>query len=120
MKHIILSFLFFVAFSVSIAQNRETRNLSSFDNISVGQSIKLTLEKGSENIVRIETSGVEANNVITEISGSNLDIRMDKGKYRSTTVEVYLTYNEELEGIKASSSATVESKSKITSKELSD
>ena len=118
MRHIILSFLFFIAFSVSIAQNRESRDLSSFDEISVGQSIKLTLEKGGENKVRIETTGVEADKVITEVSRSNLDIRMEKGKYKSTSVEIFLIYNGELEGIKASSSATVESKSKITSKEL--
>ncbi|MFT7032040.1 MAG: hypothetical protein ACJA2S_000536 [Cyclobacteriaceae bacterium] len=118
MKHIILSFLFFVASSAAIAQNREIRDLSSFGKISVGQSIKLTLEKGSENKVRIETSGVEADRVITEVSGSNLDIRMKKGNYRSTTVEVYLIFKGELEGIKAGSSASVQSKSKIISKEL--
>lgn len=119
MKHIILSFLFFIASSVAIAQNNESRNLSSFDKISVGESIKLTLKKGSENKARIETSGVDADRVLTEISGSSLNIHMEKGNYRSTTVEVYLTYTEELEAIKSSSSASVKSEDKIKSKELS-
>lgn len=119
MKHIILSFLFFIASSVAIAQNNESRNLSSFDKVAVSESIKLVLKKGSENKARIETSGVDTDRVLTEISGSSLTIHMEKGNYRSTTVEVYLTYTEELEAIKSSSSATVKSEDKIKSKELS-
>jgi hypothetical protein len=119
MKHIILSFLFFIASSVAIAQNNESRNLSSFDKVAVSESIKLVLKKGNENKARIETSGVDTDRVLTEISGSSLNIHMKKGNYRSTTVEVHLTYTKELQEIKSGSSASVKSEDKIKSKELS-
>ena len=119
MKKILLAILVLTTFLEGYAQNEEIRNLPSFNKITVGQSIKLVIEEGNENSVRIETTGVDTDRVLTEVSGSGLNIHMENGSYRSTTVKVFLTYKSNLEAIKASSSSFVTGKSVIRSSELS-
>lgn len=119
MKKILIVIFVLAALLEGQAQNEETRNLPSFNKISVGQSIKLVIEEGNENTARIETTGVDTDKVLTEVSGSGLNIHMENGSYRSTTVKVYLTYKSNLEAIKASSSSSVTGKSVIKSNEMS-
>lgn len=118
MKNLTFALLLAIIPVFAIAQNQESRNLPSFSKLSVGQSIKLVIEKGNENRARIETSGVDAERVLTEVSGSTLDIRMKKGTYRSTNVNVYLTYKDELEAIDVNSSSSLEANSIVKSNEL--
>lgn len=116
----IFAFMLAVLVSFSLqAQNTETRKLSSFDRVAVGQSIKLILEQGNERSARIETSGVDTDKVVTDVSSGNLNIQMAKGNYRNTRVTVYLSYSDKLEGIRASSSASIQSENKVVSDELS-
>lgn len=118
MKNLILAVLIATIPVLAKSQNQESRNLPSFSKLSVGQSINLVIEKGNENRARIETSGVDADRVLTEVSGSSLDIRMKKGTYRSTNVNVYLTYKDELEAIDANSSSSLKANSVVRSNEL--
>ena len=103
----------------------ETRNLASFDEVSVGNSIKLTLEKGNSNTARIETSDVDTEEVVIKVSGSSLNIYMKKGSFGfwgttswRGTIEVYLTYTENLKTISASNSSSVKSNTLMESDEF--
>lgn len=97
---------------VATAQNKETRALNDFDEVKVGQSIRLTLIPGNKNEAIIETSGVDVDRVETDISGGQLVIEMARGSYSSTSVEVTLTYKS-IEGVKVSSSARCTGKGQI-------
>ncbi|MFY0627310.1 MAG: DUF2807 domain-containing protein [Reichenbachiella sp.] len=97
---------------VVTAQNKETRALGSFDEIKVGQSIRLTIIPGEKNEAIVETTGVDVERVETEISGDLLKIGMARGSYNSTTVNVTLTFKE-LSGVKVSSSARLNGKGVI-------
>lgn len=100
------------------AQDKESRTLGSFNHISVGESIELVIEQGDENMAYIEARGIDAEKVLTEISGSKLRIHLDKGWYQSSDVFVRLVYKENLRGIKSSSSSDLTSKTIIKSDEL--
>ena len=95
-------------------QSRETRNLSSFDELSVGSAVEVILKKGTEEKAEVVVEGTEARNVITEVSGSHLSIHMRSGNYHHVDATVYLTYNE-LESIEISSAARVECRDVIES-----
>lgn len=95
------------------AQSSDTRRLDSFDEIRVSESISVRLQKGSTNEAKIETRGVDADRVETEVEGSTLYIRMKRGNYFSKNVEIDLTYAQELEAISVSSSASIVGKDEI-------
>lgn len=121
----------------SLAQQSETRKLSAFSGIKVSEGIDAYLKKGTKEEVRVEASGTDISNVITEVSGNYLKIHMEEGVYRNRTVKVYVTYvsinslgassgaNVFHEGIlkttdltlKASSAGTIELKTEATSVE---
>ncbi|MFY0654894.1 MAG: DUF2807 domain-containing protein [Cyclobacteriaceae bacterium] len=118
MKHLLIAIFFFVASSVACAQSEETRNLPSFNKVSVSESIKLIIKEGNSNSARVEASGVDVEKVLTEISGSSLNVHMARGNYRSISVTVYLTYSDKLNEVKASSSSSVFGKSMINTDEF--
>lgn len=99
------------------AQNKETRNLNSFDRLSVGASIDLTIKEGNENEVTVEVSGVDLEDVLTEVASGKLSIHMARGSYRNNDVRVYLTYKE-LKSIRVSSSASLKGESIVKSSDL--
>ena len=76
------------------AQNQTTRNLSAFDKISIsGGFEKVVLSAGSSESVGIEAPGVDPEDVITEIKGSTLNIRMKKGSYnKDHKIRLTVTY----------------------------
>jgi len=99
------------------SQKKETRSLSNFKYLSVGQSIDVTLVKGSKESVTVEISGADLEDVKTDVSGGKLKIQMGKGSFRNVNVSATVTYTE-LEGISVSSSASVTSKGTIKSSEF--
>lgn len=94
------------------AQKSETRSLGSFDEISVGESVKVTLVKGSSEKAEIEVTGADLDDVETNISGGKLVIGMANGSYRNVKVTATITYTN-LESLSVSSSAKVTAKDKI-------
>lgn len=98
---------------IANAQNSDTRNLDQFTQIKVSESIRVKLIKGSNNKAVIETRGVDVDRVETEVEGSTLYIRMKRGNYFSSNVEIDLTYAQELEGVSVSSSASVIGRNEI-------
>jgi hypothetical protein len=106
MKSIFLTLSISLFVFVALAQESETRKLSSFSGIKVSEGIDAYLKKGSKEEVRVEASGTSLSNVITEVSGDYLKIHMEEGVYKNRTVKVYVTYVS-INNIGASSGANV-------------
>jgi hypothetical protein len=96
------------------AQSKETRNLSSFNELSVSEAIKVELVKGSSEKAEVEVTGTDAKNVLTEVSGDRLKIHMASGNWKNVNAFVRLTYKD-LEEIDVSSAAHVSTESTISS-----
>lgn len=106
MKKIIILLAILTPLSL-LAQNQETRSLKSFNEVSVSQSIKLILVKGDQNMAEVSTDG-DLSDVITEVSGGALSVKRQSGNSwngnNRDKVEVRVTYTEELNELRASSS----------------
>jgi hypothetical protein len=90
------------------AQQSETRTLSSFKGIKVSQAIDAYLKKGDKESARVEVTGGSPSDVVTEVEGSSLRIKMrdNRNFWSKVHVKVYVTYVN-LERISASSASSV-------------
>ncbi len=90
------------------AQQSETRALNSFRGIKVSQAIDAYLKKGDKESVRVEVTGASTSDVITEVEGSSLRIKMRDSRnfWSKVHVKAYVTYVN-LEKISASSASSV-------------
>ena len=95
------------------AQETEKRELSRFDEISVAQGIDLVAEKGTTNSIDLEVSRIDLEDVITEVRGGKLYVKLSRGNHRSNRVRATLTYTEELRDIEVSTGAEAEFRTKI-------
>ena len=117
MKKLLTLILLISTFSGE-AQKSQNREVGSFTGVKVAQGIDLYLKKGDRVAVRLEVTGTDPENVITETAGGYLKIHMASGSYRSRTVKVYVTYVE-LDKITASSASNVISEGVIKTRNLS-
>ena len=78
--------------SVAFAQQSENRSVGSFSGVKVSEGIEVYLSKGDKERVKVEVSGTDIDNVITEVSGSYLKVHMRDGRYRKVDARVYVTY----------------------------
>ena len=108
--------LFFMLTAV-VAQDRDTRKLRSFSSISVGEAIDVEVKAGNEEKAMVEVDGTSPNNVLTEVFGDRLKIRMRQGNWRNVSVRVYVTYKT-LEEIDVSSAADLTSDGPIRTEQL--
>ena len=106
MKKIGIFFTVLLIAVQSYGQQREKRDVGSFDEVQVSQAIDLYLKKGTKESVEVEARGVDYDEVLTEVRGSRLKVHLSGNRYRNISVKVYVTYVE-LEGISASSASTV-------------
>jgi len=100
-----------------LAQKSETRELSSFSSISVGESIDVYLKQGSSESLRIEVSGMDIEEVLTEVKGDRLKIHLERGNYRNIDVEVWVTYKT-IKEIEVRSAASVNTQGVLKSNSL--
>jgi hypothetical protein len=91
-----------------LAQQTETRAVGSFRGVKVSSAIDAYLKKGDKESVRVEVTGSSPSEVVTEIEGSSLRIKMRDGHrfWRDVKVKVYVTYVN-IDRISASSAASV-------------
>lgn len=111
-KVISYSFCFLLSLALVSAQDKETRDLRSFSSISVGEAINVEVTAGSEEKAVVEVDGTSVDNVMTEVFGDRLKIRMRQGNWRNISVNVYVTYKT-LEEIDVSSAADLTSNGPI-------
>ncbi|MBS1951204.1 MAG: hypothetical protein OJF59_003105 [Cytophagales bacterium] len=118
MKNLLIGLVWLIAFS-SFAQQTETRSLSSFRSIKVSQAIDTYLKKGDKEGVRVEVKDGKVSDVITDVEGSSLRIKMRDGRnfWNKVDVKVYVTYVT-LEKISASSASSVFSEGTVKTSNL--
>lgn len=112
MKYLLTTLCLLAVISLS-AQETEKRELSRFDEISVAQGIDLVAEKGTTNTIDLEVSRIDLEDVITEVRGGKLYVKLSRGNHRSNRVRATLTYTEELRDIEVSTGAEAEFRTKI-------
>ncbi len=110
MRHSLLLFILLLSFSSVNGQEKETRTVDAFTNISVASGIDLYLRQGAEVNVEVECKKDDIHRLKTVVEGNTLKIYM-KGSGRwswskSTNPKVYVTF-EELIGITASGGSDV-------------
>ena len=109
--------LSFLAYS-GLAQQSEVRQIGSFQGVRVSEAIDVYLKKGDKESVKVEVTGTELSNVLTEVNGTTLKIHMRDGNFRGRkSVKVYVTFTR-LEKLSASSAANLFSSDPIKSDRL--
>ncbi len=103
----------------SWAQQSETRSLNSFRGVKVSQAIDVYLKKGDKESARVEITGGQTSDVVTEVEGSSLRIKMRDSRnfWSKVNVKVYVTYVN-IEKISASSASSVFSEGQIKADHL--
>jgi len=115
----LLVLVFLLIGSILYAQESETRNVGSFRGIKSSTGIDVYLKRGDKESVRVEVSGTDIKNVITQVSGDYLKIQMAEGRYnRTRTVKVYVTYVE-LTKLSCSSASSIYAEETIKTRSLS-
>ncbi len=101
----------------------QQRNVSNFTTISVSGGIDLFITQGSNTSVTVKAPSDKIEDIITEVSGDRLVIKMDKGSRsgwswgRDTKLEVHVTADV-FEGLQASGGSDVHGENTINSDEL--
>lgn len=103
--------------TLAFAQKSETRDLRSFSSISVGEAINVEVVAGSSEKAVVQVDGADLDDVLTEVFGDRLKIRMRQGNWRNVSVNVVVTYKT-LEEIDVSSAADLISKGPIKGDQL--
>jgi hypothetical protein len=101
-----------------LAQQTENRNVESFSGVKVAEGIDVYLIKGSKEGAKVEVSGTDIKNVLTEVSGSYLKVHMRDGNYKgNVNAKVYVTYVK-LDKLSASSAGSIFSQGVIDANSL--
>lgn len=117
MRHIWALILIIFSFLTVAAQQTETRELGSFTGVKAAEGVDVYLKEGDKERARIEVTGTDASNVMTEISGSYLKVHMKDGRYRSVDAKVYVTYVN-LDKLSASSAGSIFSEGTLRAREM--
>lgn len=100
-------------FLTAMASAQTTRNLSSFDKIAISGGFEaVILQEGSAESARLEVSGTDVDNIVTEVKGSTLEIGIKKGNYKNVKARITVTYRN-LREIANSGSTSIEALSVI-------
>lgn len=95
------------------AQNPSTRSLTSFDKITIsGGFEKVVLTSGASESIAIDAPGVDPEDVITEVKGNSLEVRMKKGVHKDHKIRLNITYRH-LSEVNNSGSSDIEASSAI-------
>ncbi|MEM6632080.1 MAG: DUF2807 domain-containing protein [Bacteroidota bacterium] len=100
-----------------IAQNRERRMVSGFDEVAVWGNIVLHLIPDGKETLSLASRRENTRNILTEIKGNKLVIKMRAGIYEYKQVDAYLHYKS-LSKIKAHAGARVTSDDVLTSRRI--
>ncbi|HEY9049362.1 MAG TPA: head GIN domain-containing protein [Ohtaekwangia sp.] len=107
MKYLLSIVFLITCLAGASAQQSQTRSVDSFSGIKVAEGVNVYLKKGDKESLRVEVSGTDPENVITEVSGSYLKVHMKDGRYRgSVSAKVYVTYVK-LDKLSASSAGSI-------------
>ncbi len=122
MKKISLILAFLIGFTLSMAQNRETRTVDTFSKLSFRVPGKLYLKQGSPQKVELEGPKDVLNEIETEVSGGKLTIGKEGRWFNwnwdsKDKITVYITVKD-IEAISVSGSGDVIGQGKFTTGDL--
>lgn len=103
--------------TASKGQDIQTRSVGTFSGVKVAEGVNVYLKKGVKESVKVEVTGTEADNVITEVSGSYLKIHMREGRWNKVDAKVYVTFVQ-LDKLSASSAGSIFSEEAIRAKNI--
>ena len=108
MRIIVLILIACLASTAAGAQKSEVRNVGTFKGVKSGEAIDVYLKKGDKESVKVEVTGEELSNIITEVAGTYLKIHIQNNRFfrGKSDVKVYVTYVN-LDKIVASSASNV-------------
>ncbi len=125
MKNFTTLFLILITGSIGLsAQNTETRELNTFDQIHVATGIHATLIPGNTNKIVLTAKGIDLDKVKSQVKDGALTVKITNNKLwnwsiKKQKVEALITYASELEEISTSSGASIVSEHDIISNDLS-
>lgn len=96
-------FLLFLLGTTAQAQGTETRTPGSFTHVESGGSWDVFIKKGSKDEVKLVSTNISLNKVLTEVDGDELKISLERGSYEKLGLTVYVTVRN-LDGIGTSGS----------------
>lgn len=99
-------FLLFLLGANVQAQGTEIRTPGSFTQVESGGSWDVYITKGSKDEVKLVSTNIALDKVITEVDDNELRIKLEKGNYQKVGLTVYVTVRD-LEGIGTSGSGNM-------------
>ncbi|HYG19276.1 MAG TPA: head GIN domain-containing protein [Ohtaekwangia sp.] len=99
------------------AQQTETRETGAFSGVKAAEGVDVYLKKGDMEQVKVEVTGTQTSNVITEVSGSYLKIHMKDVRERNVSAKVYVTYVS-LDKVSASSAGSIFSEGTLQARDM--
>lgn len=117
MKFHFLPFLL-APFFLAAQNNTVTRSLASFDKIGISGGFDVVyLKQGDAESVTLNVSGIDPDNIETEVKDGQLKIKTKKGSYSNFKAEITVTYRN-LKAVANSGSSDIETLSPIKADEF--
>ncbi|SKC55456.1 head GIN domain-containing protein [Ohtaekwangia koreensis] len=118
MKNLLIVTLLITCLTGVSAQTTQNRTIGSFTGIKVAEGVNVYLKKGDKESLRVEVTGTDPDNVVTEVSGSYLKVHMREARYRGNIeAKVYVTYVH-LDKLSASSAGSIYSEEAVKSNSI--
>jgi len=95
----------------------EKREIGSFNKIKAGKGINVTLVEGKKESIEIHIKNALPEDVISELAGKTLTLKMKTKIYKEVAVQVYVTYIQLVE-VAASVGASIDSETYIKADRL--
>ena len=102
---------------------QETRQVRGFDAVANSTSIDMVLRQGNNESVRLDVTGIDLDEIVTEVSGGTLKIRTRKNgwnwnKWKNVRGKIYVTYRS-LESIHNSGASDIICETLLSGDDLS-
>lgn len=103
----VISVLCLALISISgFAQQTAVYTLNEFDKLRVWGEFKVFLVKGDSLSAKVETQGIPASDIVINVIGKTLEVKLKGKLYDRVSASVFITYNE-LREISVSAAASV-------------
>ncbi|WP_066627695.1 head GIN domain-containing protein [Labilibacter marinus] len=120
MKNLFIALILIASFSTAFSQEErksQTRNIGAFNELHAGKGINVTLIEGDKESLKVEIENGELTDVVTELKGRKLNIKLKTKIYKNVGVQVYVTYKS-IKSISTGSGAFVDANNTIHAQNL--
>ena len=119
MKKIFLALVLFGTLNAAIAQDKksEQRSIGTFNELDADKGINVTLIEGDREKLTVEIVNADLSDVITELKGRTLQIKLKTKIYKDVAVQVYVTYKS-IKSIKTGTGAFVDAEGVLHAENL--